>query len=119
MIKLAGLIKLKHEFTKASDFLVALGDQKRQAIIIALLDEKVIHQGLQVTDLIGVTGLSRPAISHHLKILREVKLVDYRRDGTKNFYYLTHQTTQIDQLKTLLNHVTEVMACNQQQERKF
>lgn len=82
--------------------------------MIALLDEKVIHQGLQVTDLVGVTGLSRPAVSHHLKILKEAKIVDYRREGTKNFYYLTHQTKAIDQLKTLLDHITEVMACNQQ-----
>ncbi|WP_143462341.1 ArsR/SmtB family transcription factor [Levilactobacillus enshiensis] len=111
---MASLTKLKHEFSNASDFLVALGDQKRQAIIIALLDDKVVHQGLQVTDLIGVTGLSRPAVSHHLKILREAKLVDYHRSGTKNFYYLTHQTTEIDKLQTLLGHVKEIMTCNQQ-----
>jgi len=111
---LPSLIKLKHEFTQSSDFLVALGDQKRQTIIIALLDEKVVHPGLQVTDLVGVTGLSRPAVSHHLKILRDAKLVDYRREGTKNFYYLTHDTTAIDQLKTLLDHVMEIMTCNQQ-----
>ena len=111
---MSNLTKLKHEFTNSSDFLVALGDQKRQAIIIALLDQKVVHRGLQVTDLMGVTALSRPAVSHHLKILREVKLVDYRREGTKNFYYLTHQTKQIDQLKTLLDHVMETMKCNQQ-----
>jgi len=111
---LANLTKLKHEFTRSSDFLIAIGDQKRQNIIVALLDEKVIHQGLQVTDLVGVTGLSRPAVSHHLKILKDAKLVDYRREGTKNFYYLTHQTKEIDQLKTLLDHITEVMACNRQ-----
>ncbi|MFD1420110.1 ArsR/SmtB family transcription factor [Lactiplantibacillus songbeiensis] len=111
---MSNLTKLKHEFTRASDFLVALGDQKRQAIIIALLDPQVVHRGLQVTDLMGVTDLSRPAVSHHLKLLKEATLVDYRREGTKNFYYLTHQTKAIDQLKTLLDHVTETMTCNQQ-----
>ena len=111
---MSNLTKLKHEFTKSSDFLIELGDQKRQAIIIALLEPQIIHRGLQVTDLVGVTGLSRPAVSHHLKILKDVQLVDYRREGTKNFYYLTHQTKAIDQLKTLLDHVTETMTCNQQ-----
>ncbi|AKP64478.1 transcriptional regulator [Levilactobacillus koreensis JCM 16448] len=111
---MSNLTKLKHEFTKSSDFLIALGDQKRQAIIISLLDQKVVHRGLQVTDLVGVTGLSRPAVSHHLKILKEAKLVDYRREGTKNFYYLTHRTTEIDKLSTLLDHVKEIMKCNQQ-----
>ncbi|VDG19525.1 ArsR/SmtB family transcription factor [Lactiplantibacillus mudanjiangensis] len=108
------LTQLKREFTRSSDFLVALGDQKRQAIIVALLDQAVVKSGLQVTDLVGVTQLSRPAVSHHLKILKEAHLVDYHRIGTKNFYYLTHQTKNIDQLTHLLNHVTEIMQCNQQ-----
>ncbi|MFC6181034.1 ArsR/SmtB family transcription factor [Lactiplantibacillus daowaiensis] len=107
------LTKLKHEFTASSDFLVALGDHKRQAIIVALLDPAAVKNGLQVTDLISVTKLSRPAVSHHLKILKDAQLVDYQRIGTKNFYYLTHQTKAIDKLKTLLDHVTELMTCNQ------
>lgn len=108
------LTKLKREFTNSSDFLVALGDQKRQAIIVALLEPATIHRGLQVTDLMGVTKLSRPAVSHHLKILKDAHLVDYHREGTKNFYYLTHQTTELDKLQALLNHVKETMQCNQQ-----
>ncbi|KRO26778.1 transcriptional regulator [Lactiplantibacillus fabifermentans DSM 21115] len=114
MNNMSDLTKLKHEFARSSDFLVALGDQKRQAIILALLDKKIVHRGLRVNELTDVTGLSRPAVSHHLKILKEVGLVDFHRDGTKNYYYLTHCKTQIQQLETLLTHVAEVMACNQQ-----
>ena len=33
--------------------------------------------------------LSRPAISHHLKILKDAGLVGVRQDGTANYYYLT------------------------------
>ncbi|MDT2758904.1 ArsR family transcriptional regulator [Enterococcus xiangfangensis] len=33
-------------------------------------------QSLQVTDLTEVTKLSRPAVSHHLKILKKAELID-------------------------------------------
>lgn len=99
---------LKNEFAALSDFLVALGDEKRQAIIIALLENKAC-EGLRVNDLTEVTNLSRPAISHHLKILKQANLVDYRSEGTKNYYYLSHDTAEIDKLKKLLDHVTAVL----------
>lgn len=60
--------QLKQDFLEISQFLAAIGDEKRQAIIIRLL-AKYKGTGLQVTDLIEEIGLSRPAISHHLKIL--------------------------------------------------
>lgn len=69
---------LKQDFYDLSDFLIALGDKKRQAIIIRLLEEKNCD-GLQVTSLIETTNLSRPAISHHLKILKDAEIIDYRQ----------------------------------------
>jgi DNA-binding transcriptional ArsR family regulator len=75
---------LKQEFYDLSDFLIALGDKKRQAIIIRLLEEKNCD-GLQVTSLLVATNLSRPAISHHLKILKDAKIVNVRQEGTKIF----------------------------------
>lgn len=100
---------LKEEFAACSDFLVALGDSKRQAIIIRLLEAEHVCDGLQVPDLTGATGLSRPAVSHHLKVLRDVNLIDYRSEGTKNYYFLAHDTQAVSQLQHLLDDVTTVM----------
>ncbi len=100
--------KLQAEFSDAGDFLVALGDEKRQAIILRLL-EKGSCDGVRVTELTEATRLSRPAVSHHLKILRAAKLVDYRSVGTKNYYYLNHDTTEVKKLLTLLEHVMQIM----------
>lgn len=100
---------LRQEFAACSDFLIALGDAKRQAIIIRLLEAERVCDGLQVPDLTEATGLSRPAVSHHLKVLRDVKLVDYRSEGTKNYYFLAHDTQAIAQLQRLLGDVTTVM----------
>lgn len=102
------LTNLKQEFTEVSDFLIALGDEKRQAIIIALLQDKAC-EGLRVNDLTTATNLSRPAVSHHLKILKQANLIDYRQEGTKNYYYLSHETTEIDKLQALLSHVSQII----------
>lgn len=102
--------QLKTDFSAASDFLVAVGDEKRQAIIIALLEaDDACSEGLQVSDLTETTHLSRPAVSHHLKILRDVRLVDYHTVGTKNFYYFTHETQEINKLRKLLDNVVDIM----------
>lgn len=101
--------QLKQEFADCSDFLVALGDAKRQAIIIRLLEAQHVCDGLQVPDLTEATGLSRPAVSHHLKVLRDAKLVDFRSVGTKNYYFLTHDRQAVDQLRHMLDTVAQVM----------
>jgi hypothetical protein len=44
-----------------------------------------------------------------LKILKEANIVDYHSEGTKNYYYLTHETQKIERLKKLLDSVTQIM----------
>ena len=105
---MTGFTELRNEFSAVSDFLIALGDPKRQEIIVRLLEETTCR-GLQVSDLMEVTGLSRPAVSHQLKVLKDAKLVDYRSEGTKNFYYLMHETAEIVKLQKLLNDVVAMM----------
>ena len=39
-------------------------------------------------DLESLVGLSQPAVSHHLTLMRIVGLVDYDRNGKHNYYYL-------------------------------
>lgn len=62
----------------------ALGDGTRQQIILLL--EK--SDALNVTQLTKKLPRSRPAISHHLQVLRRAGLVAVRRQGTENFYSL-------------------------------
>ncbi|TLQ05090.1 winged helix-turn-helix transcriptional regulator [Pediococcus stilesii] len=102
------LEQLKNEFANLSEFLIAIGDETRQAIIIALLEDNACN-GLRVNDLTEVTDLSRPAISHHLKVLKQAHLVDFRREGTKNYYYLSHNISEIEQLRQLLTHVSDII----------
>lgn len=67
-----------------SDFICALGDETRQQIIITLLESE--KQGLRVGEIAERIHLSRPALSHHLKILKDTGIISCSRLGTMNFY---------------------------------
>src|SRR4051812_36705248 len=67
--------------TNATAMLTALGDPTRQAILDRLSDGP-----LAVGQLAGVLPISRPAVSQHLKVLKDVGLVTDRQDGTRRLY---------------------------------
>lgn len=99
---------LKTQFSELTEFLQALGNTNRQDIIMVLLDN-VSCDGLRVEEIASRINLSRPATSHHLKILKSVNMVDFKREGTKNHYYLTHNTENIKKLRELLDSTLEMM----------
>ncbi len=69
------------ELYDLSDFFKVLGDSTRSKIMWAL-DE---HE-LCVCDLAALLNMTKSAISHQLRALRDANLVINRRDG-KNIYY--------------------------------
>ncbi len=77
-------------FEECGPTIIALGDETRQAIVIALLDAGA--EGMRVGELKKRTNLSRPAVSHHLKVLKDTGIVAVRKQGTMNFYYLNAST---------------------------
>ncbi|HIG42615.1 MAG: metalloregulator ArsR/SmtB family transcription factor [bacterium] len=56
-----------------------------------LLLETVRHRPCTVNMLVEVAGLSQPAVSKHLKILKSANLVVVRPDGQKRWYELNAQ----------------------------
>ncbi len=92
--------ELQEQFHICMPLFIALGDEVRLSIIEALTEEAFSHSsaagpvvfeehGLNVNEITQKTSLSRPAISHHLKILKDAGLVNIRQEGTANYYYLT------------------------------
>ena len=68
------------------DLFAALGDQVRQQILLALTHSTV--PGMRVGEITAKTKLSRPAVSHHIRILKNAGIIDVIHLGTKNYYYL-------------------------------
>ena len=77
---------LKEQFAKCQKLLASIGDETRQAIIIALINPEC--EGMRVGKIKEKTHLSRPAVSHHLRILLDEEVIGLNRVGTKNFYHL-------------------------------
>ncbi len=72
-------------FRACAPVFAALGDPFRQDIILRLAEA----ERLNVNDIAASSKLSRPAISHHLKVLRQAGLVTLERVSRENFYSLT------------------------------
>lgn len=67
----------------ARDPFAALGDEHRRAIVEFLADGE-----RSVTEIADDLPISRPAVSRHLKLLKEAGLVVDRADGTRRVYSL-------------------------------
>jgi DNA-binding transcriptional ArsR family regulator len=72
--------------TNATAMLTALGDPTRQAILERLTDGPLAVG--QLADLLPVT---RPAVSQHLRVLKDVGLVVDRQVGTRRLYQVDPQ----------------------------
>ncbi|MAU33718.1 transcriptional regulator [Candidatus Saccharibacteria bacterium] len=94
---------LKQAFNDRRDLFIAFGDRNRQDIIMLLGEGR----RYTVKELSEQLGLSRPATSHHLKILRQAGLLGEERDGRKTYYYPTMRQA-IESVKQLLYQFDEL-----------
>jgi len=75
------------DFKECRDVLVALGDENRLHILYQMMITADL-MGMRVGDIVKMSSLSRPAVSHHMKILKDAGVINVRREGTRNYYYL-------------------------------
>jgi ArsR family transcriptional regulator len=83
--------ELINEVSGISEIFKVLSDETRTKIVCLLLGDE-----LCVCDIADILEMSLPAVSHHLRILRNMRLVKYRREGKQAFYSLDDE--HIDQL---------------------
>ena len=85
------------DFQRIAELLGKMGDPKRVQIFWILC-----HCEECVTDLSAIVGMSSPAVSHHLKVLRENGLIESRREGKEVCYRAAD-----NELTRLMHTVTE------------
>lgn len=85
-----------------------LQDENRQQILLMLFD----NEELSVSAITERLSLSRPAVSHHLKLLLDSSLVVVRKEG-KERYYKINLIHSISLLKQLVRSIEEDMASTQ------
>ncbi|MFQ5646976.1 MAG: ArsR/SmtB family transcription factor [bacterium] len=96
-----GQMKPDEIVLRLSETFKVLGDPTRIKITQALAQEE-----LCVCDIASLLGMSDSAISHQLRVLRNLRLVKYRKEGKMAFYSLDDE--HITRLfECALEHVTE------------
>ena len=60
-----------------------MAEPVRQQIV-----ERLARQPMAVGDLAALLPVTRPAVSQHLKVLKEAKLVRDRAEGTRRIYFI-------------------------------
>ena len=106
------------EFAACRQALQALGDEARQHIILAMTR---LHPcgGVRVGTIAEETHRSRPASSHHIRVLKEAGILKVRRQGTMNFYAFDRRAEALQQLEQLFAHTVSFMAQLPQDEDDF
>lgn len=78
-----GLLLDDESYLVLAETFRALADSTRARIIHSLAEQE-----LCVCDLAGVVGMSEPAVSQHLRMLRNLRIVRARREGKVVYYSL-------------------------------
>ncbi len=89
------------ELYSLSELFAILGDTTRLKIVLALIETE-----LCVCDMAGFLGITKSAVSHHLRLMRNLRLVRFRREGKMIYYTLDdHHIESL--LKQAAEHVVE------------
>lgn len=99
--------RLEEELKACQKILTAIGNETRQYLICIMLNGEC--GGSRVIDISKQTNLSRPAVSHHMQILKDAGFVKSRKEGTYIYYYLDPEASQINKLLTLFGDIRQFM----------
>lgn len=84
-----------------SDFFKILGDSTRLGILFAIDGAPMC-----VCDISACLGMTKSAVSHQLKVLRQNRLVKYKKIGKNVFYELSDEHVR-DIIEKALEHINE------------
>lgn len=98
---------LADDFKSCSKILTAIGDETRQHIILEMM-KMGDCSGVRVCEIAEKTNLSRPAVSHHLQIMKNAGIVKVRKEGTKNYYYFDPEMVSFEKLISALQLAMEI-----------
>ena len=86
-------------FYQLSGILALAGNEVRLKIVFLLEEEKELCP----CDLADILGMSIPAISQHLRKLKDANMVERRKAGQTIYYSLTQENVKI--LKPFFKHI--------------
>lgn len=101
------IAELAGRFASCSTVLTAIGDETRLHLILEMMKSGKC-EGLRVGEITEMSNLSRPAVSHHLRILKDAGIVKVRKEGTKNYYYFDRRMESFRRLRSAIDLALEI-----------
>ena len=98
---------LANRFASCSKMLTAIGDETRQHLIVEMMKMNDCR-GVRVCEIAQKTNLSRPAVSHHLQIMKNAGIIKVRKEGTKNYYYFDPEMEAFEGLVSTLQLAMDI-----------
>lgn len=92
---------------KMENMLNIASDSTRIKILYTLLDDKedvVVEK--TVSEIVDMTGASQSLVSHQLKVLKDARLVNFRKEGKNVFYSLSDRHVKL-LLEVVYEHIME------------
>ena len=95
-------LKRTHKsFVSLSNILALAGNEVRLKIVYLLEEEKELCP----CDLADILGMTIPAVSQHLRKLKDGNIVETRKEGQTIYYSLTQENLKI--LKPFFKHINQ------------
>lgn len=101
------MVRIQNKMADCKDILIALGDETRQHILFMMISGPC--SGNRVVDVAAKTNLSRPAVSHHMQILKAAGIIKSRKEGTYIYYYLDPENNEIEKMVDLFQDIGRIM----------
>ena len=95
-------ISKDEDFKLCSDYFSLLSDVNRLKIFWLLC-----HSRECVQNIASLMNMSNPAVSHHLKLLKQTELIESYRDG-KEVYYSSAKTKTVKELHKIIENLMTV-----------
>jgi DNA-binding transcriptional ArsR family regulator len=93
---------IPREWRNISRAFTAMGDEHRQRILLTFEP----GERLNVGQIVEVSTLSRSAVSHHLKLMREAGVLRQEKVGKEVFYWIDKQFLE-DSLESVLAYIRD------------
>ena len=112
MIDKAEIKKTLKTFNSCVPFFIAMSDESGVASCPVIISSG--KEGINVSNLSAKSKLSRPAISHHLKVLKDSGLIKPLKVGTQIFYQLNLSenfktvSELINSMENILKKINEI-----------
>jgi len=98
------IAEIPNGFKNTADIFIALGDEHRQRILLAF--EK--GEKLNILQIVSTSTLSRTAVTHHLKVLRDSGVLNSEKIGKEVFFWINSETVAnaLQQVLTYIKNET-------------